>query len=160
MKYDELEKLNELKEKGVITEEEFKREKDKIFNHNVEFVTKEQCEQNIKINKPNDHNGYKIASAITLIVLGVCLVLNTGNELYGNSILVFCIPGLLGIVIGILKLVNKKSNSILLTVGIFSIVAALINSIGIGGNDLSIYGILSIIFGIIDIVFGLKDRKK
>ena len=34
MNYDELEKLNDLRQRGVISEEEFQQEKRKILNHN------------------------------------------------------------------------------------------------------------------------------
>ena len=34
MNYDELEKLNDLRQRGVISEEEFQQEKEKILNHN------------------------------------------------------------------------------------------------------------------------------
>ncbi len=34
MNYDELEKLNDLRQRGVISEEEFQQEKGKILNHN------------------------------------------------------------------------------------------------------------------------------
>lgn len=33
MNYDELEKLNDLRQRGVISEEEFQQEKEKILNH-------------------------------------------------------------------------------------------------------------------------------
>lgn len=39
MNYDELEKLNALREKGAITEEEYQREKEKILNRSPLFQT-------------------------------------------------------------------------------------------------------------------------
>ena len=39
MKYDDLEKLNNLREKGAITEEEYQREKEKILNGSSFFKT-------------------------------------------------------------------------------------------------------------------------
>ena len=91
------------------------------------------------------------------MVLGVCLMLNMGNELYGNSFLVFFLPGLLGLIAGILKITNKRNNSLLLTAGICSIVGTLINTIGI--LDLSIYGIFALVFGILDIKYASSKKN-
>lgn len=159
MNYEELEKLNEMKEKGIITDEEFQREKDKFFNKDnstTQLNDVLQPQNTVEMKKKNDHNGYKNWSSIVLMIFGFCLMLNMGNELYGNSFLVFFLPGFLGIVAGILKLTNKKSNSLLLTAGICSIVGTVINTIGI--LDLSLYGILALVFGILDIKYATSQK--
>lgn len=158
MNYEELEKLNEMKEKGIITDEEFQREKNKFFNKNnsePQVSNFLKTENTFEVKK-DDHTRYKMWSSIILMVLGLCLMLNTGDDVYGNSFLVFTIPGILGVVAGVLKLANKNNDGLLFVAGVCSIVATVVNTIGI--LDLSIYGILGLIFGIYDIKYSKEQN--
>lgn len=103
----------------------------------------------------NDHSGYKTTTGVIMIILGVCMVLGASDDMYEYPILVFTLPGLLGIVAGILSLCSKKNLTLLLISGIILFVGALINFLGI--IDVSIFMILAIIFGIFNIVYS-RDK--
>lgn len=102
------------------------------------------------------HSGYITSTGIIMIILGVCMVLGASDDLYEYPILVFSIPGLLGIVSGIITLNSKKNIKLLLISGILLLVGAVINFIGI--IDVSIFMILAIIFGILNIVYSRENN--
>ena len=102
------------------------------------------------------HNGYRKTTSIIMIVIGACMVLGAGEDIIGYEypILVYSIPGLIGIISGILTLNSKKRPKLLLISGILLFIGAIVNFIGI--IDVSIYMILAIIFGIFNIIYS-KD---
>lgn len=109
----------------------------------------------IKKKDKGNHSGYKTTSGIIMIVLGACMILGANDQLYDYPLIVFSIPGLLGLTSGILTLVSKKKSDLLLISGILLFVGALINFLGI--IDISIFMILAIIFGIFNIIY-CKDN--
>jgi len=64
--------------------------------------------------KPQNTNyvGYKISTGVVMIVLGFCLVCASESIIYANPVLVYTLPGICGIVSGILSLCSKN-NSVL-----------------------------------------------
>lgn len=106
---------------------------------------------NIKMKNKGNHNVYITATGIIMIVLGICLIAATGEAEYGSPILVFTIPGLMGLISGIITLNSKKNHKLLFTSGILLFVGAAINFIGI--LDISLFAILAIVFGIFNIKF-------
>lgn len=101
------------------------------------------------------HSGYKTTTGIIMIVLGACMILGASDDLYDYPLIVFSIPGLLGLTSGILSLVSKKRPNLLLVSGILLFIGALVNFLGI--VDVSIFMILAIIFGIFNIIYS-KDK--
>lgn len=83
------------------------------------------------------------------------MILGASDELYEYPVIVYSIPGLLGVVSGILTLCSKKKPSLLLVSGILLLIGSLVNFLGI--IDVSIFMILAIIFGILNIVYS-KDK--
>lgn len=65
MNYEELEKLNELKEKGVLTEDEFTKQKEKLLNVNSAEETKTET-----TNTTSSEQKSKIAAGLFGIFLG------------------------------------------------------------------------------------------
>ena len=116
------------------------------------FIDKETS---IKIKDKVSHKGYKTTTGIIMIVLGTCMILGASNELYDYPLLVFSIPGLLGLTSGILNLISKKRSNLLLVSGIIMFIGAIVNFLGI--IDVSIFMILAIIFGIFNIIYS-KDK--
>lgn len=109
---------------------------------------------NIPIKKQKDHSGYVKVSGIIMIILGFCLICGMTLNEYEQPVLVFGLPGVFAIISGILSLCSKSNKNLLLLAGIFLIIGAVINFIGI--IDISIFFILAIIFGILDIVYSRK----
>ena len=107
-----------------------------------------------KKNKGN-HSGYKTTTGIIMIILGACMILGASDEIYEYPLIVFSIPGLLGLTSGILNLISKKKSNLLLVSGILMFIGALVNFLGI--LDVSIFMILAIIFGIFNIIYS-KDN--
>ena len=127
-----------------------------------------------QIQKKKNHDGYRLASGIVMIILGV-IVFFAGiyikSELDGSTIykaiqyreyfdmnltLVFVLPGLLTLAGGILSIVSRKENILLLISGIAYCVAALCNICAI--SNISILAIVCLVFGPINIVFYTKTR--
>lgn len=105
----------------------------------------------VKEEKKKNHNVYITISSIVMIVIGVALLMN-----FQLSIFVYGIPGILGLVAGVIGLCSKKNKDLLFVSGIFHLVGAGINTIAI--MNISIYGILSIVFGIMNVVYG-KEKS-
>ena len=106
---------------------------------------------NIKMKNKGNHSGYITTTGIIMIVLGVCLIAASGDDYYGEPILIFTIPGLLGLTAGILTLNSKKNHQLLFVSGFLLFLGALFNFMGI--LDLSIFSILAVIFGIFNIKY-------
>lgn len=103
------------------------------------------------IKESKKHNGYIVTTGIIMIILGACMVLGANDEIYELPILVYILPGLTGIIAGILNLNSNKKPKLLFASGIVLFVGALINFIGI--IDVSIFSILAIIFGIFNVIY-------
>lgn len=116
------------------------------------FINKETP---VKKKNKGSHSGYKTTTGIIMIVIGACMILGASDELYDYPLVVFSIPGLLGLTSGILNLVSKKRPNLLLVSGILMFIGALVNFLGI--IDVSIFMILAIIFGIFNIIYS-KDK--
>lgn len=115
-----------------------------------------------KIDNKNNHNTYRLVTGIIMIIIGSCLVLASMNEesarnLIGyNVFLGFTLPGIFSLAGGILSILSRKRNILLLVTGILYLCGALVNMCGI--HDVSILFILSVVFGILNIVFYYKNR--
>ena len=128
-----------------------------------------------KLENKKNHNGYRLASGIVMIVLGAVILLaaitisdaldKTGyrslSDMYLayrglNITFVFTLPGLLILAGGILSIVSRKNNTLLLISGIAYLTAAIINMCAI--SDISILFILCCVFGPINLVFYSKSR--
>lgn len=110
---------------------------------------------NEKNKEKGNHSGYKNATGIIMIILGACMILGANNDMYDFPVIVFSIPGLLGIVAGILSINSKKNPSLLIISATLLFLGAITNFIGI--IDVSIYMILAIVFGIFNIIYS-KDN--
>ena len=55
-----------------------------------------------------------LRDGIMMIILGICLLAASSTEGYGNPVLVFGLPGLLGLISGILSLFSKKNYNLIL----------------------------------------------
>ncbi|MCM1371243.1 MAG: hypothetical protein NC181_05095 [Clostridium sp.] len=108
-----------------------------------------------QIKKSGDKAGYRITSGVVMIILGFCVLCATGSEGYDYPMLIFGIPGLLGLTAGILSLCSKNNKILYLISGILLFLAALINFIAL--IDISIYALACITFGIFDIIFYVKQ---
>jgi len=106
--------------------------------------------------KEKNHNGYRMTTGIIMIILGICLLAASTTNDYGNPVLVFGLPGLFGLISGILTLSSKKNSNLLFISGILLLLAAVVNFVGI--VDLSIFAICAIIFGILNIKYS-KEKK-
>ena len=73
-----------------------------------------------------------------------------------NVFLGFTLPGIFSLAGGILSILSRKRNILLLVTGILYLCGALVNMCGI--HDVSILFILSVVFGILNIVFYFKNR--
>ncbi len=138
------------------------------FNNEVNAYFQKQ------IDAKKNHNGYRVAVGVIMIVLGAIMLfagiviqsaLNSANVLtrleyaqYVNINLTFAIilPSLLVLAGGILSIISKKNNMLLLISGISYLVAAVCNICAI--SDISILAILCLVFGPINIVFYTKTR--
>ncbi len=115
-----------------------------------------------KIDNKNNHNTYRLVTGIIMIIIGSCLLLASMNEesarnLIGyNVFLGFTLPGIFSLAGGILSILSRKRNILLLVTGILYLCGALVNMCGI--HDVSILFILSVVFGILNIVFYYKNR--
>lgn len=107
-----------------------------------------------------DHKTYIITTCIIMLVISASLLISGLSEStleYGNRIIVFTIPGVLGIIGGVLSLLGNKNKMLLLISGLVYFTGALINFVAI--IDISIFAILSIIFGIFNIIYS-KEKEK
>ena len=117
-----------------------------------------------KLDNKKNHGTYRIVVGIVMIIIGACLLIFSMNdeqtlvyELYGYSIMLgFTLPGVFSLAGGILSLLSKNKNILLLCSGISYFVGAIINMCGI--SDVSLLFIMSCVFGILNIVFFKKAR--
>jgi len=112
-------------------------------------------EEIMEVKNKTNHSTYKTTTGIIMIILGTCMILGA-SEVYGNSLIILSIPGLFSIIAGVLSLLSKKNNELLLYSGILLFIGAVVNFLGI--YDVSIFMIVAIIFGIFNFVY-LKDSK-
>ena len=144
-----------------------------------DFCTK--CGAKAKASKSNDsvneyfheklmnkkrHNGYRIAAGVIMLILGF-LVTFAGlfYDEYDVSIsisddavaLALILPGIFAFIGGILSIISKKVNVLLLVSGIFYILTAIFNAIGI--QDILLLFILCAIYAPINIVYYFKAEK-
>ena len=109
-----------------------------------------------KKKEKNKHVAYKIITGITMIIVGSCMLLGASSDvLYDYPLIVYSIPGLLGLTAGILNVNSRKRPNLLLVSGILMFIGALVNFLGI--IDVSLFMILAIIFGIFNIIYS-KDK--
>lgn len=109
---------------------------------------------------PKDHKTYIIATGIIMIIISASLLISGLSEStleYGNRILMFTIPGVLGIIGGTLGLLGNKDKKLLLISGLVYFSGALINFVAI--IDISIFAILAIVFGIFNIIYSKEKQK-
>jgi hypothetical protein len=138
----------------------------KIEENNIQISSEVSDYLQDKIKNKENYDIYRIVVDIIMIVLGFCVFLVSTSdehtityELLGYDItLGFMLPGLITLVAGILSIVSRKVNSLLLVSGILYLVAGLCNLCGI--SDVSFLLILCIIFGTFNIVFYSKTNSK
>ena len=117
-----------------------------------------------KIDSKKNHNVYRTVVGIVMIIIGACLLIFSMNdeqtrvyELYGYSIMLgFTLPGVFSLAGGILSIVSKNKNELLLYSGISYFAGAVINMCGI--SDVSLLFIMSCVFGVLNIVFYKKTH--
>ena len=110
-----------------------------------------------KTNKPVGNYGtYKMIVGIIMILICFCL-LSAGMQSYEDeAMLVFTLPGILGMVAAIMTICSRSNKKLFKPAGIIFIVSAVVNFFGI--FDISIYAILGILFGILNIVYSNKSN--
>ena len=118
-----------------------------------------------KIRAKRDHDIYRLVLGIIMIILGFCIFmvsLDDGSidkyELIGYDMtLGFMLPGIATLVGGILSIVSRNNNKMLLISGICYVAAAISNVAGI--QDVSLLFILCCIFATLNFVFYSKTNK-
>ena len=118
-----------------------------------------------KLDSKKNHDVYRIVVGIVMIILGFCITIAGLSEDYTleyillgyNLTLAFVLPGIFILAGGILSIVSKKVNILLLISGILYLAAAICNLCGI--SNISLLFILSCIFGPLNIVFYSKAQK-
>lgn len=132
--------------------------------NNAQFNSEVNAYFQKKLQSSKNHDIYRLVVGIIMIIIGTCIFIagmDEGSKLeymiYGYDMtLAFTLPGLLTLAAGILSIVSRKVNVLLLISGILYLVAAICNVCGI--SDISILFILCCIFGPINIVFYTKTR--
>lgn len=138
----------------------------KIEENNIQISNEVSDYLQDKIRSAKNHDTYRVVVGIIMLILGFCVFVvslsdeyTVTYELLGYDMtLGFMIPGIVTLIAGILSILSKKTNSLLLLSGILYIIAGLCNLCGI--SDVSFLLILSIVFGIINIVFYSKANSK
>ena len=133
-------------------------EENNQLNNEVNEYLKQQIESK------KNHDVYRLVVGIIMIILGVCIFVTGMNDDYtslyrlvGYDItLAFILPGLFTLAGGILSIVSKKMNVLLLVSGILYLLSAICNVCGI--SDISILFVLCCIFGPINITYYVKTR--
>lgn len=118
-----------------------------------------------KVNAKRNHDIYRLVVGIVMIVLGVCIfIASLGEDLIekyedlGYDVtLGFTLAGIAVLVGGILSIVARKNNNMLLVSGICYVAAAICNVAGI--QDISLLFILCCIFAPLNFVFYSKTKK-
>lgn len=122
-------------------------------------VSKQESIQVIEKKKDTNHSTYKTTTGIVMIVLGFCLICASGSEtMYDNALLVYTLPGIFGLLGGILNLNTKKNPDLLIPAAVIMFLGAVFNFIGI--LDISIFTIIAVIFGIFNIKYSKQENKK
>ena len=101
-----------------------------------------------------ERNGYRISTGIISIVMGALLLAAFGKNGGDNTAefaAILGLPGLLGIISGILQLNANHNKKLYLAAAILLFVGAGINFIAI--MDISIFAIYAVIIGCFDVVF-------
>ena len=117
-----------------------------------------------KLMSKKRHNAYRIAAGVIMLILGF-LVTFAGllyDELevsvsFDNVALALVLPGIFTFVGGLLSIISKKVNVLLLCSGISYILAAIFNAIGI--QNISLLFILCAIYAPINIVYYFQAEK-
>lgn len=120
---------------------------------------------NTQMQNKENHATYRLVVGIIMIILGSCIfIASVGDnastlEAVGyNTFLGFTIPGLCALAGGILSIVSRKNNQMLLFSGICFVVTAISNMCGI--KDISLLFILCCIFAPLNFVFYSKANKE
>ncbi len=108
---------------------------------------------NTETKKSYYHKTYTIIVGIIFIFLSFCVLIAgfSGEYLVENPILVFTIPGMLGLLSGTILLLASSNKNLFLVSGLIMFICFLFNFLA--QMDISILGILCIIFGIINCVY-------
>ena len=118
-------------------------------------LVQRNSEEKKEIKTSKVKNGaYKTTTGIIMTILSFCLLAAAGDYDIEESLFVFVLPGLCGVIAGILNLCSRKTHSLLITAGILFFVGAGFNVIGI--FDISVFTILAVIFGILNIINAQK----
>ena len=131
----------------------------KIISNDVNDYLKD------KVRDKRDHNTYRLVVGIIMIILGFCIFIASINdettlkyELLGYDItLGFMLPGIATFIGGILSIVSRKNNKMLLFSVLCFVAAAICNVCGI--EDISFLFILCCIFAPLNFVFYSKTNK-
>ena len=118
-----------------------------------------------KMMNKKKHNGYRMAAGIIMIILGalLCCVAIAADDIESvdvssyNVALVFLIPGLFTLVGGILSIISRKVNVLLLVSGILYALAAICNAIGI--ENISLLFIICAVYAPVNIVYYVQALK-
>lgn len=136
-----------------------KAEATKIISNDVNDYLKD------KARAKRDHSTYRLVLGIIMIVLGFCVFIVSLDEgsvtkyedMGYNVTLGFMLPGIAALAGGILSIISRKTNKLLLVSGICYLLAAILNVCGI--QDISLLFILCCIFVPLNFVFYSKTNK-
>lgn len=117
-----------------------------------------------KLMSKKRHNAYRIAAGVIMLILGF-LVTFAGllyddldvSIAFDNVALALVLPGIFTFVGGLLSIISKKVNVLLLCSGISYILAAIFNAVGI--QNISLLFILCAIYAPINIVYYFQAEK-
>ncbi len=117
-----------------------------------------------KLMSKKRHNAYRIAAGVIMLILGF-LVTIAGllyddldvSIAFDNVALALVLPGIFTFVGGLLSIISKKVNVLLLCSGISYILAAIFNAVGI--QNISLIFILCAIYAPINIVYYFQAEK-
>lgn len=121
-----------------------------------------------KARAKRNHDIYRLVVGIVMIIIGFCvfvgsldeeLLIEKGVNLDDiNVTLALTLPGLAALAGGILSIIARKNNKMLLISGFCYVAAAICNVAGI--QDVSLYFILWCIFAPLNFVFYSKTEKE
>lgn len=138
----------------------------KIEENNIQISNEVSDYLQDKIRSAKNHDTYRVVVGIIMIILGFCVFIASINdettlkyELLGYDItLGFMLPGIATFIGGILSIVSRKTNKMLLISGLCYVAAAICNVCGI--EDISFLFILCCIFAPLNFVFYSKANSK
>lgn len=136
-----------------------KAEATKIISEDVNDYLKD------KVRAKRDHSNYRLILGIIMIVLGFCVFVVSFNDesvlkyedLGYNMTFGFMLPGIAMLAGGILSILSRKNNKLLLISGFCYLAAAICNICGI--QDISVLFIMSCVFVPLNFVFYSKTNK-